>query len=329
MRIFIAGGTGVVGLRMVPLLVAAGHEVYGSTRHDAGRDTLADMGATGILMDPLDAQSVRAAVAEAEPEVVVHQLTALSGIGGNLKRWDQDFAMTNRLRTEGTDHLLAAARAAGVRRFVAQSFGGGWTHERTGGWVKDETSPFIGDPGKEARGSLAAIRHLEDAVVISTSSIRRSTGPAPGGSDLEGLVLRYGNFYGPGNAASRDGAIGEMLRKGKMPVVGGGTGVWSFVHIDDVGAATVAAVEGGAPGIYNIVDDEPAPVNQWMPFLAEQVGGRKPMRLPAWLARPLIGEFGVALMTSVRGSSNAKAKRELGWKPSYASWREGFKTGIG
>ena len=315
MRIFIAGGTGAVGVRMVPLLVAAGHEVYGSTRHDAGCKALAGMGATGIVMDPLDAQSVHDAVAKAEPEVVVHQLTALGGLSGNLKKWDQDFAMTNRLRTEGTDHLLAASRAAGVRRFVAQSFGGGWTYERTGGWVKDESTPMITDPGKEARGALAAIRHLEEAVTAA--------------SDLEGLVLRYGNFYGPGNAASREGAIGELLRAGKMPVVGGGTGVWSFVHIDDVGAATAAAVERGAPGIYNIVDDEPAPVNQWMPFLAEQVGGRNPMRLPAWLARPLIGEFGVALMTSVRGSSNAKAKRELGWTPSYATWREGFRTGIG
>ncbi|MFI5625758.1 NAD-dependent epimerase/dehydratase family protein [Nocardioides sp. NPDC051685] len=315
MRIFIAGGTGAVGVRMVPLLVAAGHEVYGSTRHEAGCEALAAMGATGIVMDPLDAQSVADAVAKASPEVVVHQLTALGGLSGNLKKWDQDFAMTNRLRTEGTDHLLAASRAAGVRRFVAQSFGGGWTYERTGGWVKDESTPMIVDPGKEARGTLAAIRHLEEAVTAA--------------SDLEGLVLRYGNFYGPGNAASREGAIGELLRAGKMPVVGGGTGVWSFVHIDDVGAATAAAVERGAPGIYNIVDDEPAPVNQWMPFLAEQVGGRDPMRLPAWLARPLIGEFGVALMTSVRGSSNAKAKQELGWTPSYATWREGFRTGIG
>ncbi|MFJ2758695.1 NAD-dependent epimerase/dehydratase family protein [Nocardioides sp. NPDC087217] len=315
MRIFIAGGTGAVGVRMVPLLVAAGHEVFGSTRHDAGCEVLAGMGATGIVMDPLDAQSVHDAVAKAEPEVVVHQLTALGGLSGNLKKWDQDFAMTNRLRTEGTDHLLAASRAAGVRRFIAQSFGGGWTYERTGGWVKDESTPMIADPGKEARGALAAIRHLEEAVTAA--------------SDLEGLVLRYGNFYGPGNAASREGAIGELLRAGKMPVVGGGTGVWSFVHIDDVGAATAAAVERGAPGIYNIVDDEPAPVNQWMPLLAEQVGGRNPMRLPAWLARPLIGEFGVALMTSVRGSSNAKAKRELGWTPSYATWREGFRTGIG
>ncbi|SDK47083.1 Nucleoside-diphosphate-sugar epimerase [Nocardioides sp. YR527] len=315
MRIFIAGGTGAVGIRMVPLLVAAGHEVYGSTRHETGCEALAGMGATGIVMDPLNAQSVHDAVAKVEPEVIVHQLTALAGLTGNLKKWDQEFAMTNRLRTEGTDHLLSAARAAGVRRFVAQSFGGGWTYERTGGWVKDETTPLIGDPGKEARSSLAAIRHLEDAVTSA--------------SDLEGLVLRYGNFYGPGNAASREGAIGELLRAGKMPVVGGGTGVWSFVHIDDVGAATAAAIERGAPGIYNIVDDEPAPVNQWMPFLAEQVGGRNPMRLPAWLARPLIGEFGVALMTSVRGSSNAKAKRELGWTPSYATWREGFRTGIG
>jgi nucleoside-diphosphate-sugar epimerase len=315
MRIFIAGGTGAVGVRMVPLLVAAGHEVYGSTRHDAGREALAAMGATGIVMDPLDAQSVHEAVATAEPEVVVHQLTALGGLSGNLRRWDQDFAMTNRLRTEGTDHLLAAARAAEVRRFIAQSFGGGWTHERTGGWVKDETAPLITDPGKEARGTMAAIRHLEAAVTAA--------------SDLEGVVLRYGNFYGPGNATSREGALGEMLRKGKMPVVGGGTGVWSFVHIDDVASATVAALDRGAPGIYHIVDDEPAPVNQWIPLLAEEVGGRNPMRLPAWLARPLIGEFGVALMTSVRGSSNAKAKRELGWTPSYATWREGFRTGIG
>lgn len=315
MRIFIAGGTGAVGVRMVPLLVAAGHDVYGSTRHVAGRDTLADMGATGIVMDPLDAQSVHAAVAEADPEVVVHQLTALASLSGNLKKFDEDFAVTNRLRTEGTDHLLVAARAAGVRRFIAQSFGGGWANERVGGWVKDETAPLITDPGKEARGTLAAIRHLEHDVTSAT--------------DLEGVVLRYGNFYGPGNATSREGVLGEMLRKGRMPVVGGGTGVWSFVHIDDVASATVAAITGGSPGIYNIVDDEPAPVNQWMPFLAEQVGGRNPMRLPAWLARPLIGEFGVALMTSVRGSSNAKSKRELGWKPSYASWREGFQTGIG
>jgi 2-alkyl-3-oxoalkanoate reductase len=314
MRIFIAGATGAVGSRMVPLLVAAGHEVYGSTRHEAGCEALAGMGAAGVVMDPLDARSVADAVAKASPEVVVHQLTALGDLSGNLKKFDQDFAMTNRLRTEGTDHLLAAARAAGARRFVAQSFGGGWTNERTGDWIKDETTPLIADPGKEARGTLAGIRHLEDAVSAS---------------GLEGLVLRYGNFYGPGNAASRDGVLGELLRKGKMPVVGGGTGVWSFVHIDDVGTATAAAVEGGAPGIYNIVDDEPAPVNQWMPFLAEQVGGRNPMRLPAWLARPLIGEFGVALMTSVRGSSNAKAKRELGWTPAYATWREGFRTGIG
>ncbi|GGR64709.1 nucleoside-diphosphate-sugar epimerase [Nocardioides luteus] len=316
MRIFIAGGTGAVGTRMVPLLVAAGHQVYGSTRHDAGCERLAAMGANGVVMDPLDADSVRVAVAVAKPEVVVHQLTALGSLSGNLKKWDEEFAVTNRLRTEATDHLMAAARANGVRRVVAQSFGGGWTLERTGGWVKDETAPLIADPGKEARATLAAIRHLEEAV----------TAPEAG---VEGLVLRYGNFYGPGNATSREGAIGELLRKGRMPVVGGGTGVWSFVHIDDVASATVAAIERGAPGIYNIVDDEPAPVNQWMPHLAEQVGGRTPMRLPAWLARPMIGEFGVAVMTSVRGSSNAKAKQELGWSPSYATWRDGFRTGIG
>ncbi|KAA1424807.1 NAD(P)-dependent oxidoreductase [Mumia zhuanghuii] len=315
MRIFIAGATGAVGSRLVPLLVEAGHDVTGSTRRDTGCEALHAQGATGIVMDPLSAESVLAAVAEAKPEVIVHELTALSGLSGNLKKWDQEFAMTNRLRTEGTDHLLAAAATHGVRRFVAQSFGGGWAYDRTGGAVKSEDDPLIGDPGKEARASLAAIRHLEDTV----------TG-APG---IEGIVLRYGNFYGPGNATSRDGALADLLRQGKLPVVGGGTGVWSFVHIDDVGSATVAAVERGAPGIYNIVDDEPAPVNQWLPFLAEQVGGKKPMRLPAWIARPLIGQFGTALMTSVRGSSNAKAKQALGWTPTYATWRQGFKTGIG
>ncbi|MGH1564194.1 NAD-dependent epimerase/dehydratase family protein [Mumia sp. DW29H23] len=315
MRIFIAGATGAVGSRLVPLLSQAGHDVIGSTRDEEGRASLEAQGANGVVMAALDADSVHAAVAEAKPDVVVHELTALSGISGNLKKWDQDFAMTNRLRTEATDNLLAAARACGVRRFVAQSFGGGWAYDRTGGWAKTEDDPLVADPGKEARQSLAAIRHLEDAVTT-----------APG---IEGVVLRYGNFYGLGQATSRAGTLGDLLRAGKFPVVGGGTGVWSFVHIDDAAAATAVAVENGAPGIYNIVDDEPAPIGEWLPYLAEQVGGKKPMRLPAWVARPLIGQFGTALMTSVRGSSNAKAKRELGWAPEYASWREGFRTGIG
>jgi 2-alkyl-3-oxoalkanoate reductase len=315
MRIFIAGATGALGSRLVPLLTEAGHEVFGSSRNDAGRAAVDALGATGVEMDPLDADSVRAAVAGAKPDVVVHQLTALSKLSGNMRKWDQDFAMTNRLRIEGTDHLLAAAQETGVRRFVAQSYGGHWTNQRTGGPVKTEDDPLVDDAGKEARQTLQALKHVEHAVTT-----------APG---IEGVVLRYGNFYGPGNALSRSGEMGEMVRRAKFPVIGGGAGVWSWIHIDDAAEATVAAIDRGAPGIYNVVDDDPAPIAEWLPYLAEQLGGKKPMRLPAWLARPLVGQFGLALMTSVRGSSNAKAKRELGWAPRYASWREGFRTGIG
>jgi nucleoside-diphosphate-sugar epimerase len=315
MRVFIAGATGVLGSRLVPLLTAAGHEVFGTSRKEPGRAAVDALGATGIVMNPLDAGSVRTAVAEAKPDVVVHQLTALSAMSGNTKKWDQDFAMTNRLRTEATDHLLAAARESDVQRFVAQSYGGHWTNQRTGGPVKTENDPLVDDPGKEARHSLRAIKHLEEAVTM-----------APG---IEGVVLRYGNFYGPGNTMSRTGEMGELVRRAKFPVVGGGAGVWSWIHIDDAAVATVAAIERGAPGIYNVVDDDPAPIAEWLPYLAEQLGGKKPMRLPAWLAKPLIGQFGLDLMTTVRGSSNAKARRELGWSPQYPSWREGFRTGMG
>lgn len=314
MRILIAGATGVLGSHLVPLLVNAGHEVFGTSRNEAGLSGLSEQGATGVVMDGLDADSVRAAVTDAKPDVIVHQLTALAAQSGNPKKFDDDFALTNRLRTEGTDHLLAASQAAGVRRVVAQSFGS-WPNNRTGGWVKTEDDPLVDDPGKEARQSLRAIRYVEKAVT-----------EAPG---IEGLAMRYGNFYGPGNAASRTGSMGEMIKRGKFPVVGGGTGVWSFIHIEDAAAATAAAVENGAPGVYNVVDDEPAPVAEWLPYLAEQVGGKRPMRLPAWLAKPMLGEFGIALMTTVRGASNAKAKRELEWQPRYATWREGFRTGIG
>jgi nucleoside-diphosphate-sugar epimerase len=315
MRILIAGATGALGARLLRPLTEAGHEVFGSTRQESSRASLDAQGVTGLVMDPLDPSSVLAAVAEAKPDVIVHQLTALSAMSGNLKKWDRDFAMTNRLRTEATDHLLDAARAHGVRRFVAQSYGGHWTNQRSGGPVKTEADPLIDEPGKEARQSLKAIKHLERAAVS-----------AP---DIEGVVLRYGNFYGPGNTLSRDGEMGELVRKRKFPLVGGGTGVWSWIHIDDAAAATVVAIDRAAPGIYNIVDDDPAPVAEWLPYLAEQLGGKQPMRVPAWFARPLVGQFGVALMTTVRGSSNAKAKRELDWQPAYSSWREGFRTGIG
>jgi nucleoside-diphosphate-sugar epimerase len=315
MRIFIAGATGAIGSRLVPLLREAGHDVYGTSRTEAGAGRVDAQGATGLVMDPLDAESVRVAVAAAKPDVIVHELTALGSMTGNMKKWDDDFAMTNRLRTEATDHLLAAAEQVGVRRFVAQSYGGHWTNQRTGGPVKTEADPLVEDAGKEARETLRAIRHLESAV----------TG-TPG---VEGVVLRYGNLYGPGNAISRTGEMADLIRKGKIPVVGGGAGVWSWVHVDDAAAATAIAVDRGAPGIYNIVDDEPAPVAVWLPYLAEQLGGKRPMRLPGWLAKPMIGGFGLALMTTVRGSSNAKAKRELGWTPRYPSWREGFRTGLG
>lgn len=314
MRIFIAGATGALGSRLADRLVEGGHEVYGSTRHETSLAGLDAKGVSGIVMDPLDADSVRAAVAEAKPDVVVHELTALASMTGNPKRFDRDFAVTNRLRTEATDHLLAASREVGVRRLLAQSYTT-WPNQRTGGWVKTEEDPLVEDPGKEARESLRAIRHLEQAVTTAEG--------------IEGLVLRYGNFYGPGNTLSRDGEMGEAVRRGRFPVVGGGTGVWSFIYIDDAAAATALAVERGAPGIYNVVDDDPAPVAEWLPYLAEQLGGRPPRRLPAWLAKPLIGELGIALMTSVRGSSNAKAKQELGWTPRWASWREGFRDGLG
>ncbi|WP_378564619.1 MULTISPECIES: NAD-dependent epimerase/dehydratase family protein [unclassified Nocardioides] len=314
MRILIAGATGALGSRLAPHLLTAGHQVFGTSRHPSALADLDTQGVTGVVMDPLDLDSVRAAVAESKPDVVVHQLTALGAMTGNPKKFDQEFAMTNRLRTEATDHLLAASREHGVRRFIAQSYTT-WPNERTGGWVKTEDDPLVEEPGKEARESLKAIRHLEHAVTTAKG--------------IEGVVLRYGNFYGPGNAASRTGTLGEMIRAGKFPVVGGGTGVWSFIHVDDAATATAAAVERGAPGIYNIVDDEPAPVAEWLPYLAEQLGGRKPMRLPAWLGRPLLGQLGIAMMTTVRGSSNAKAKRELDWTPGYASWRDGFRTGLG
>jgi 2-alkyl-3-oxoalkanoate reductase len=313
MRIFVAGATGAVGRRLVPLLVRRGHEVVGTTHHASRADVVRELGAEPAVLDPLDRDQVMAAVAAARPEVVVHQLTALSG-PPDLRRFDRYFAMTNRLRTEGTDHLLAAAQAAGTRRLVVQSFTG-WPNERTGGPIKTEEDPIDPNPTKASRETLAAIRYVESA--------------ATGAHGIEGLVLRYGVFYGPGNALGAGGQLVEMVRKRRLPVVGGGTGVWSFLHIDDAAEATAIAVEGGAPGLYNIVDDDPAPVHEWLPYLAQAVGAKPPMRVPAWLARPMIGEHGVSAMTAIRGSSNAKARRELGWKPRYASWRQGFRDGLG
>ncbi|MFD4420888.1 NAD-dependent epimerase/dehydratase family protein [Agromyces sp. NPDC058484] len=311
MRVFIAGATGAVGTRLVPLLVAAGHDVVGTSRSAGRLGAIEAAGATGVTMDGLDAASVRTAVLDARPDVIVHQLTALGGIRFDPRHFDQAFAMTNALRTRGTDHLLAAAAEAGAGRFIAQSFTG-WPNERTGGPVKTEEDPIDPSPASASRETVAAIRHVEQAT-----------------TDAAGLVLRYGGLYGPGNAIGRGGEILAMVEARRLPLVGGGTGVWSFCHVDDAASATAIAVTRGAPGIYNIVDDEPAPVSQWLPELARIVGAKPPMRVPAWLARLLVGEHGVSLMTKIRGSSNAKAKRELGWEPRYPSWREGFRTGLG
>ena len=312
MRIFVAGATGALGRRLTPMLVSGGHHVVGTTRTAARAAELRAAGVEPAVLDALDRDAVLSAVAAAKPDVIVHQLTALSG-SPNLRKFDEYFALTNRLRTEGTDHLLAAARAAGVRRFVAQSFTG-WTNPRTGSSVKTEEDPLDPRPTAASRETLAAIRHVESAVTAA---------------DLEGVVLRYGGFYGPGNTVGGGGELLEMIRKRQLPVVGGGGGIWSFLHIDDAARATVLAIEGGAPGIYNIVDDEPAPVREWLPYLAQVIGAKPPRRAPAWLVRPLLGEHGISLMTQIRGSSNTRAKRDLGLALRYPTWRQGFRDGLG
>jgi 2-alkyl-3-oxoalkanoate reductase len=315
MRVFVAGASGALGAQLVPQLVAAGHEVVAMTRTPSKQEALGAMGARPAVADALDPDAVARAVAEAEPEVIVHQLTALSG-PMDLRHVDRLFATTNRLRTEGTDHLLAAGRAVGARRFVAQSYAG-WPFARTGGPVKREDDPLDPDPPEALRSSLAAIRHLEQAVT------RIGWG--------EGLVLRYGGFYGPGTSVSLEpgAATVEPVRRRQFPLIGDGGGVWSFVHVEDAASATVAAVERGRAGIYHVVDDEPAPVREWLPALAGALGARPPRRVPRWLGRLLAGEALTVMMTEVRGASNAKAKRELGWQLRYPSWRLGFAKGLG
>jgi nucleoside-diphosphate-sugar epimerase len=307
MRIFVAGATGAIGRRLVPELVTRGHSVTATTRTAEKVDMLRALGAEPVVVDGLDAVAVGEAVARAEPDAIVHQMTALA-VAMDIKHFDRMFATTNELRTKGTDHLVAAAVAAGVERLVAQSYTS-WPNIREGSPVKTEDDPLDPHPPAEQTQSLTAIRHVEDAVLA-----------AP----LEGIALRYGSFYGPGASD----AVVEVLRKRQFPIVGGGTGLWSWVHIDDAATATVAAVEHGTRGIYNIVDDEPAPVSDWLPYLAEQVGAKPPRHVPMWLGRLLAGEVGVSLMTQIRGSSNAKAKRELSWRLSWPSWREGFRYGL-
>lgn len=313
MKVFVAGASGAVGMRLVPQLLAGGHEVVAMTRSPQKAERLRALGAEAVVADALDREAVVAAVAGTRPEAVVHQLTALTGVR-SYRNFDREFALTNRLRTEGTDHLLAGARAGGARRFVAQSYGN-WNYERTGTELKSEEDRLDPSPAKNQRRSLAAIRHLENAVL--------------GTDGVEGVALRYANFYGPGTGIAADGEIVAEVRRRRLPIVGDGGGVWSFVHVDDAAAATIAALDHGAPGVYNVVDDEPAPVSSWLPALAEAVGAKPPRRVPAWLGRIGGGEVGVSMMTKVRGTSNGKARRELGWEPSYRSYREGFRTGLG
>jgi nucleoside-diphosphate-sugar epimerase len=304
MRVFVAGAGGAIGRRLVPQLIARGHDVVATTTSEGKTGALRALGADAIVMDGLDAGSVGEAVARTEPDAIVHQMTSLRS-ELDLRRFDDEFAVTNELRTRGTDHLLAAADAVGVRRFVAQSFAG-WPYARSGGPVKSETDELDPSPPKAQRRSLAAIRYLERAIV-----------------DAGGAALRYGSFYGPGTSMADE--YPSLIRRRRLPIVGSGSGVWSFVHVDDAASATIAALEGGEPGIFNIVDDEPAAVREWLPYLAECLGAKPPRRVPAWIARLAVGEVGVSLMTQVRGASNAKARRELGWGPRYPSWRQGLR----
>lgn len=308
MRIFVAGATGAVGQYLVQALVAAGHSVIGTTRSAAKTDLVRRLGAETVVADGLDADSMRAAVIAAKPNAVIHQMTDLAA-ATDLRHFDRAFKRTNELRTRGTDILLNAAREAGAKRFIAQSFCG-WTFSRAGGTVKTETDELDSNPPRELRRTLEAIRYLERIVTASTKP--------------EGIVLRYGFFYGPGTGTLSPAMI-DQLRHRRVPVIGDGGGTWSFIHTEDAASATLAALERGRTGsIYNIVDDHPAPVKDWLPALAELLGAKPPRHIPAWLGRLLAGEHMVAMMTEVRGASNGKAKRELGWLPAHASWRDGF-----
>jgi nucleoside-diphosphate-sugar epimerase len=305
MHVYIAGGTGAIGQRLVRQLVARGHRVTSTTRDARKIELIEGMGAEAVVVDALDSAAVGESVAKAEPDAVVHQLSALSG-KLDVKHFDRSFAMTNRLRTEGLDHLIAAAQASGVPHVVTQSYTG-WPNIRSGDWVKDEEDPLDPEPPRAQRETLEGIRYLEDAT-----------------QKVGGTVLRYGGFYGDAT-----NAMVPVIRKRQFPLAGGGTGYTSFVHLDDAASATVLALEKGTRGVFNIVDDEPAPASEWLPYLAECVSAKPPMRLPLWVARLAGGEVAVSMLTRTRGSSNARAKRELGWELRWPSWRQGFKDGLG
>ena len=312
MRVFVAGSTGAVGKALLPKLSAARHEVIALVHSAEKAREVEATGAIPVIADALDRDALTAAIRKARPEVLIHQLTALAN-SGNFRKFDEDFATTNRLRTEVTDTMLAAARSTRARRLIAQSFCG-WPYARAGAAVKSEDDPLDPEPPQSFRKTLAALKYLENVV--------RNT------RDIESVALRYGILYGPGTGFAEDGPIADQVRHRRIPIVGDGAGIWSFVHIDDVASATIAAMSSGTPGIYNVVDDEPAPVATWLPYLARVLGAKPPHHVPVWLGRLAIGEGGVSMMTRIRGGSNAKAKRELGWVPTYATWRQGFAHGL-
>ena len=312
MRVFVAGATGAIGSPLVAALVRSGHEVTGTTRSADRARRLEAAGATPVVVDALDREAVKGAVAGAEPDVIVHELTAIPA-EFNPRRFDQAFAQTNRLRREGTEHLIAAAEAAGVHRFITQSFAA-WAYARRGPWVKTEDEPLDDDPPAQVRRTLDGIRYLERATL---------EGP------FKGIVLRYGWFYGPGSGVSRTGPIADAVRRRRFPIVASGPGVWSFIHLVDAGEATALAVERGEPGVYNVTDDEPAAVREWLPVFADAIGAPPPRHVPMWLGRVFGGELSVTMMTKLRGASNAKAKRGFDWKLRYPSWRLGFREDIG
>ena len=309
MRIFVAGATGVVGRHLLPVLVKAGHQVTGMSTSESKRRLVESLGAHHVTADALDREAVLREVTRARPDVVIHQATAIPQ-ELNLRKFEQQFDLTNRLRSEGTDNLLAAALAAGARRFVAQSYAG-WPYARVGGPIKTEEDPLDPNPPAVFRTGLAAISHLETAVSQA--------------SGIQGIVLRYGSFYGPDSSGVW---IIEQIRKHGLPVVGDGGAVWSFLHMDDMASATLAAAEGSQTGIFNIVDDDPAPASVWIPELAKLVHAKPPAHVPAWIARLAIGEAGIIMMTEARGSSNQKAKSQLGWSPRWKSWRDGFRDQV-
>ncbi len=310
MKVFVAGGCGALGRRLVPQLNGAGHEVVALTRSEGNAGWLRHVGASAPVADALEKNAVVEAIKRAEPDAVIHQLTGLAG-AKSFKKFDKEFALTNRLRTEGTDSLIEGAWGAGVRRFVAQSYGN-WNYARTGSGLKTETDEFDPHPPAYQAKSLAAIRYLEEAVL-----------------GAGGIALRYGNFYGPGTGIDVGGDIAVQVRKRRLPIVGDGSGVWSFIHLDDAASAVIAALDHGNACAYNIVDDEPAPVSAWLPFLAKRLGAKPPRHVPVWLGRLAAGEVGVSMMTQIRGTSNSKAKRELHWTPRYPSYREGLTKGLG